>query len=159
MMGMSPSRVLSFFKSSPNRTFILYPLLSLAWELILRRGRLEVAPAFVVVMLWGYLQYRLCGRYRRKHGGGGPGRDRPPERLVVTGPYAYSRNPMYLGHIIFLAGLSLTLRSLFAGLLSVAVALWFHARVLEDERALENLLGAPYRNYRARVKRWIPGLF
>jgi steroid 5-alpha reductase family enzyme len=62
-------------------------------------------------MLWGYLQYRLCGQYRGKRSGGGPGPEVPPERLVSSGIYAYTRNPMYLGHIIFLIGLTLTLRS------------------------------------------------
>ena len=110
-------------------------------------------------MLWGYLQYRLCGRYRIRHGGGGPGFDNPPERLVTTGPYAYTRNPMYLGHLIFLAGVSLTLRSLPGALLTAGVALWFHARVLRDERRLILRLGEPYREYTRRVRRWIPGLF
>lgn len=110
-------------------------------------------------MLWGYLQYRLCGLYRVKRGGGGPGLETPPERLVTTGPYAYSRNPMYLGHIIFLTGLTLTLKSLLAALITVATALWFHFRVRGDEKKLAQLLGEPYLAYAKQVKRWLPGLF
>jgi protein-S-isoprenylcysteine O-methyltransferase Ste14 len=110
-------------------------------------------------MLWGYLQYRLCGLYRIKRGGGGPGLDIPPERLVSTGPYACTRNPMYLGHIIFLTGLTLALRSWFAGLITVAVAVWFHSRVLDDEKKLAVRLGKLYIDYTKSVKRWIPGLF
>jgi protein-S-isoprenylcysteine O-methyltransferase Ste14 len=110
-------------------------------------------------MFWGYFQYRLCGRYRSKHGGGGPGLETPPERLVSTGPYAFSRNPMYLGHIIFLLGLTLTLKSPFAAVITAATAVWFHLRVLGDERRLAERLGQPYLEYRARVKRWLPGLF
>ena len=110
-------------------------------------------------MLWGYLQYLLCGLYRIKHGGGGPGLEIPPERLVTTGPFAYTRNPMYLGHIIFLIGLTLTLKSLFAALITVATALWFHFRVMGDERNLAERLGEPYIEYRATVRRWLPGLF
>ncbi|MBI2348971.1 MAG: isoprenylcysteine carboxylmethyltransferase family protein, partial [Deltaproteobacteria bacterium] len=107
----------------------------------------------------GYLQYRLCGVYRTKRGGGGPGLDAPPERVVSTGLYAYTRNPMYLGHIIYLIGLTLTLRSPLAGIITVASAIWFHLRVLGDEKKLAQLLGEPYVAYSGRVKRWIPGLF
>jgi len=110
-------------------------------------------------MLWGYLQYRLCGLYRIKHGGGGPGLETPPERLVVSGPYSYTRNPMYLGHVLFLAGLTLALESWFAALITLAVSVWFHTRVVGDEAKLIERLGAPYVNYLASVNRWIPWLF
>jgi protein-S-isoprenylcysteine O-methyltransferase Ste14 len=110
-------------------------------------------------MLWGYLQYRLCGMYRLKRGGGGPGLDTPPERLVLSGPYAYARNPMYLGHIIYLIGLALTLQSFFAAALTVATAVWFHLRVVGDEKKLLALWGEPYRRYLLITQRWLPGLF
>jgi len=144
---------------TPLRTFVLYPLLIIAWELLLRHGRLEVHPVFLPLMLWGYFQYRLCGVYRRKRGGGGPGIDTPPKRMVLSGPYAYTRNPMYLGHIIFLAGLALTLQSLFAAAITLVTAMWFHLRVRRDEARLLELWGEPYRRYLVVVKRWIPGLF
>jgi protein-S-isoprenylcysteine O-methyltransferase Ste14 len=66
---------------------------------------------------------------------------------------------MYLGHIIFLAGLALTLKSWLATLIMLLVAIWFHRRVLADERNLARHLGAPYVAYTKRVKRWVPGLF
>jgi protein-S-isoprenylcysteine O-methyltransferase Ste14 len=146
-------------RRTPVRTFILYPIITLAWELSINRGAFDFNPLFLLMMLWGFLQYRLCGLYRMRHGGGGPGLESPPERLVATGPYAYTRNPMYLGHIIYLTGLTLTLRSWFAGALTVAVAIWFHFRVLGDEKKLAVELGGPYVDYTKGVKRWIPGLF
>src|SRR4051795_7436870 len=106
-----------FFSRTPVRSFLLYPLLVIVWEIIRHKGSFEIQPLFLPLMLWGYLQYRLCGLYRIKHGGGGPGLETPPERLVATGPYAYTRNPMYLGHIIYLTGLSLTLQSWFAAVI------------------------------------------
>lgn len=147
-----------FLSRTPIRTFIVYPLLALAWELIWNKGSVQWQLVFLPLTLWGYLQYRLCGVYRLKHGGGGPGLETPPERLVATGPYAYTRNPMYLGHIIFLVGLSLTLRSWFAGAIAVAAAIWFHTRVLGDETKLRERLGQPYLEYMNSVKRWVPGL-
>jgi phospholipid methyltransferase len=148
-----------FLSRTPVRTFVIYPAMTIVGELILRGGALALDYRFLPLMLWGYLQYRLCGLYRIKHGGGGPGLETPPERLVVSGPYAYTRNPMYLGHIIFLTGLTLTLESWLAALITVAVSVWFHTRVLGDEAKLIERLGAPYVNYLARVNRWIPGLF
>jgi hypothetical protein len=77
---------------TPVRTFVVYPLIIIAWEFVSHGGKLELNYWFLPLMLWGYLQYRLCGRYRIKNGGG-PGLETPPERLVFTGPYAYTRNP------------------------------------------------------------------
>jgi protein-S-isoprenylcysteine O-methyltransferase Ste14 len=151
-------RIAKLLRRTPLRTFILYPLLTVAWELLIN-GRLELRPIFLLLMAWGYFQYRLCGLYRLKRGGGGPGIETPPERLVLSGPYAYTRNPMYLGHIIFLTGLALTLRSLFAAAIAVATAIWFHLRVRHDETRLLTLWGEPYRRYLLITKRWLPGLF
>jgi len=147
-----------FLNRTPVRTFFVYPLLTLLWEFFPGRDQVEIEPMFLPLMLWGYLQYHLCGLYRMKHGGGGPGPDKPPEHLVSTGPYAYTRNPMYLGHLIFLLGLTLTLTSWLAALITLGVAPWFHLRVLHDERRLVKRLGKPYVDYMHSVKRWIPGL-
>lgn len=148
-----------FISRTPVRTFILYPIITLVWEYLSNRGDLHFHPLFLPLMFWGYLQYRLCGLYRIKWGGGGPGLETPPERLVSTGPYAYTRNPMYLGHLFFLTGLTLTLQSWLAAIITVGVAVWFHCRVLGDEKKLAVKLGRPYIDYMESVKRWIPGLF
>ena len=156
--GATGKNLVRFLQRTPVRTFIVYPLVTIAWELVVRSGELDLNYGFLPLMLWGYLQYRLCGRYRIEHGGGGPGLETPPERLVATGPYSYTRNPMYLGHLIFLTGLTLTFASWLAGLITIAVAVWFHIRVLGDETKLIERLGQPYVDYLASVKRWIPGL-
>ena len=148
-----------FLSRTPVRTFILYPIITALCEFMINGRVLELYPFYAPLMAWGYLQYHLCGRYRRHLGAGGPGLATPPERLVATGPYAYTRNPMYLGHIIYLIGLTLTLRSPLAALITVASAIWFHLRVLGDEQKLAQLLGEPYIAYTRQVKRWIPGLF
>ena len=153
------NRILQWVPQTPVRTFILYPSLVLALELYMHEGGLHFQPTFLLLIPWGYLQYRICGGYRKKIGGGGPGLQIPPERLVTTGIYAWTRNPMYLGHIIFLVGLSLTLMSILAGLITFVNAVWFHFRVVSDEKHLVDLFGTPYMEYQSRVKRWIPGLF
>lgn len=130
-----------------------------SWELFLNKGKLHVQLPFLFVILWGYLQYRLCSNYRKNRGGGGPGFRGSPRQLVTSGIYGWLRNPIYLGQIIFLVGLTLTLRSLLAGLLAIVVAVWTHIRVLGDEKDLAKQFGQPYLDYKDRVKRWVPGIF
>ncbi len=156
LLEMAP---LNWFQHSPTRTFALVPAAVLAWELFIDKGRLHVQPLFLILMVWGYVQFRWCGRFRGGRGGGGPGLQRPPDQLVTTGIYAYTRNPMYLGHNIFLVGLALSLQSWLGAIIAVANAIWFHTRVLGDEKQLEEQFGQSYIDYRDRVKRWIPGLF
>jgi protein-S-isoprenylcysteine O-methyltransferase Ste14 len=66
---------------------------------------------------------------------------------------------MYLGHLIFLLGLSLTFWSWFALILLIGRGYWFHCRVLRDEKRLGKIFGSEYVDYRKRVRRWIPGIF
>jgi protein-S-isoprenylcysteine O-methyltransferase Ste14 len=143
---------------TPLRTFVIYPLCVIAFELAVRGG-LVIEPWGVLLLAWGYLQYRLTGHHRVQHGGGGPGITVPPKHIVDDGLYAYTRNPMYLGHLIFMLGLAVTFWSWFALILFAVNAIWFHRRVLDDEARLRALFGAQYTDYQARVKRWIPGLF
>lgn len=149
----------NLLSKTPFRTFLLYPILTAMWVFFHEKGFPELRPAFTLLMLWGYLQYRLCGRYRVKHGGGGPGFGTLPERLVTSGPFAYTRNPMYLGHLIFLTGLSLFLQSYLAAFFAIGTAIWMHRRVLRDEARLRELFGDFYDAYASQVKRWIPALF
>jgi len=153
------NRVWHWLGRTPVQTFILCPLAVIAFEVALHGGQLTIVPWGVPLMAWGYLQYLLVGNYRHPRAGGTSGMEVPPERIIDYGPYRFTRNPMYLGHLIFLTGLTLTFWSWFALIVLVARALWFHRRVLQDEARLERIFGADYLSYRARVKRWLPGLW
>jgi protein-S-isoprenylcysteine O-methyltransferase Ste14 len=150
-------RLWHWLQRTPVRTFVIYPVVVVAFELVWRGGELTFMPVGLVLLIWGYLQYRIVGSYRRRHGGGGPGFDVPPQRIVSDGPYRYTRNPMYLGHLIFMAGLALTFWSWLALVILLVNVLWFHLRVLRDEKKLMRQFGAPYADYCQRVKRWVPG--
>ena len=141
--------------STSTRTFMVIPAAVLLEQAHRRR---PLRPRWLPVMAWGFLQYCYVGRYRNRYGGGGPGLSRPPERLLSSGPYAVTRNPMYLGHLIFLAGLALFTRSSVATLVAMAHVPWFERRVRGDEENLERLFGDEYREYRDRVARWLPWL-
>src|SRR6266404_4963711 len=141
---------------TPVQTFVLCPLAVVAFELALHHGEIIFVQWGCVPLVWGYLQYLLVGNYRLPRAGGVRGMEAPPDRIITSGPYRYMRNPMYLGHLIFMVGLALTFWSWFAVVLLVARAIWFQQRVLHDERRLEKVFGVEYSAYRARVKRWIP---
>jgi len=55
--------------------------------------------------------------------------------------------------------LALSLQSSLAAIIAVANAIWFHFRVLGDEKRLVEQFGQTYLDYKDRVKRWIPGIF
>jgi protein-S-isoprenylcysteine O-methyltransferase Ste14 len=124
-----------------------------ATEAALRRT--HPRPGYLPLLAWGYLQYRWCGTYRSR-GGGGPGMSVPPERLVTTGPYALTRNPMYLGHLVFAAGVAAVTHSRAATLTAAVLPWWFDRRVRRDERRMAELFGAEYAGYCSRVPRWVP---
>ncbi len=133
---------------------MLFPALALAGDVLF--GRVRVDARWLPVMAAGYLLYRRSGEYRDRKGAGSRGFAEPPKRLVTDGPYAYTRNPMYLGHLVFLAGLVGATRSPIA----LACALWQQRRLSErvriDEERLERIFGDAYRDYVARVPRWLP---
>ena len=112
----------------------------------------------IPLLAWGYVQYRMVGQFRTTHGGGGPGIDVPPTRVVTEGPYRFTRNPMYLAHLIFMLGLAVTLHSWVALIVLVVRAIWFHQRVVADEARLVERFGAAYTDYMRAVKRWVPGV-
>jgi protein-S-isoprenylcysteine O-methyltransferase Ste14 len=155
---MAVDALARWFIRTPVQTFVLCPVVVVAFEFAWRGGRLAFVPWGLPLLAWGYLQYLLIGRYRHPRAGGAWGIDVPPDRIVESGPYRYTRNPMYLGHLIFMLGLAVTLWSWFALLLLIVRAVWFHGRVLQDEKRLAARFGGDYASYCQRVKRWIPGV-
>ena len=147
-----------WLKSTSNRTFIVWPIALFAIEALVQQGMPAIHWWGLPLLAWGYLQYRFVGNFRERTGGGGPGISIPPDRIVESGPYRFVRNPMYLGHLIFFAGIALTLGSWIALAVLVAHLFWFDRRVREDEQRLAQLFGDSYREYCRRVKRWIPGI-
>ena len=165
-MSNATQQLYRWLGRTPVQTFILCPLAVAAFELLWRGDTSVFGPGLrgslllgLLLMGWGYAQYHLVGRYRQPRAGGSAGMDMPPERILETGPYRFTRNPMYLGHLIFLLGLSIALWSWFGLLILAGRAIWFHRRVLQDEARLEELFGPDYVVYKSSVKRWIPGMF
>jgi protein-S-isoprenylcysteine O-methyltransferase Ste14 len=77
--------------------------------------------------------------------------------LIESGPFARTRNPLYIGNIALWIGFALTARLLWlAPLILLLLGLEYHAIVRWEERLLESRLGPAYRSYTARVPRWVP---
>jgi protein-S-isoprenylcysteine O-methyltransferase Ste14 len=76
--------------------------------------------------------------------------------LCTSGPFRYSRNPIYLGDWLILTGFSLWFATLWPILLSPVVWLMLlHWVIRREEEHLEAHFGQEYRNYKASVRRWI----
>ena len=79
-----------------------------------------------------------------------------PTVVVQDGFYRFSRNPMYLGMLLVLAGIGLWLGNVLALLLAPAfVVIMTRWYIVREEQVLEDRFGEVYRAYRSRVRRWI----
>jgi protein-S-isoprenylcysteine O-methyltransferase Ste14 len=76
--------------------------------------------------------------------------------VVASGPFRYTRNPMYLGLLVLHVGGTLAFRLPWAAIFFVPVFLALQFGVIVPEEAyLEAECGEPYRLYRQRVRRWL----
>ncbi|HET8546484.1 MAG TPA: isoprenylcysteine carboxylmethyltransferase family protein [Bryobacteraceae bacterium] len=81
---------------------------------------------------------------------------REPADLVATGPYRFSRNPMYVGVLLIIFGQAILYRS--ADLATYGLVMWlaFHLVVVFiEEPHLEQVHGAEYERFRRQVRRWL----
>jgi|SRR5215216_2074795 len=80
----------------------------------------------------------------------------PQKFLVTTGPYRYSRNPLYLGGNVFcFFGASLLLGSTVALLLTILHLPFVNLMIRREERQLEQSFGEEFRTYKQHVRRWL----
>jgi protein-S-isoprenylcysteine O-methyltransferase Ste14 len=78
-----------------------------------------------------------------------------PNQLVLRGPYAFSRNPMYLAWTLVYVGIAFVANAAWPLLLLPVVLLVTHAVILREERSLERRFGAAYRRYKTSVRRYL----
>lgn len=79
-----------------------------------------------------------------------------PQKLVTTGLFAHSRNPMYLGFAMCAIGLGVALGAvsplLIAAVFCVILDRWY---IRFEEAVMQDTFGAEYDRYRAHVRRWL----
>jgi protein-S-isoprenylcysteine O-methyltransferase Ste14 len=111
----------------------------------------------VMLLLAGACVALLCVVLFVSRGRGTPAPFDAPREFVATGPYRWTRNPMYVGGFGMLLGLALVLRSPAVLLLVAAAAIVLHLFVVTyEEPTLRRQFGAPYEEYLRRVNRWLP---
>jgi protein-S-isoprenylcysteine O-methyltransferase Ste14 len=80
----------------------------------------------------------------------------PSTQLVTSGPFRFSRNPIYVGNLMVVAGLGLVLSNLWLLVVTPVLGLTLHKLAIErEERHMEALFNDRWRDYKARVRRWI----
>ena len=81
---------------------------------------------------------------------------KPTTAIVRTGPYRFSRNPIYLAFSLLQLGISIWANSVWLlATLVGAVALIHYVVIRREERYLERKFGAQYLDYKAAVRRWL----
>lgn len=81
---------------------------------------------------------------------------KPATKLVTSGIYGWTRNPMYLGMALIYAGIAILFDSILAlALLPLVLAIIQTNVIAREEVYLERRFGDAYRDYKRRVRRWI----
>ena len=102
----------------------------------------------IIVLIWCVREFYVAGR-------GTLAPWAPPQKLVVSGLYHVSRNPMYVGVLLILGGWALGFRSWRLAAYAFVVMIAFHLRVvLHEEPWLARKHGEEWMNYKAHVPRW-----
>jgi protein-S-isoprenylcysteine O-methyltransferase Ste14 len=81
--------------------------------------------------------------------------NQPVRALVTTGIHGWSRNPMYVGMLLVYAGIGISARSPWVLMALPLVFILRYRVVAREETYLERRFGDAYRDYRARVRRWL----
>jgi protein-S-isoprenylcysteine O-methyltransferase Ste14 len=130
----------------PGFDIYLVPLPVLWHPAILLTGVVLLLASFTAVL---YVHFYLGENWRSGTRQDGEG------RLVTSGPYAITRNPMMLLVMAAQIGLFLALPSVFT-LVCLAAGLWaVRAQVRVEEQMLEARYGAAYQAYANRTPRWL----
>lgn len=130
---------LTFFRSGPRLETGVFSFLAIPLWLI---GSL--------VILWCFRDFTFKGR-------GTPLPTDPPRELVITGPYRYVRNPIYVGVALIYMGYFLWFGYWAILIYSALAFIAVHAFVvLYEEPTLKRKFGASYEEYLERVPRWVP---
>ena len=128
--------------------------LDLLWPLGFAPASLRWALGPVLVMASLGLLFLAMREFRRA--GTSVPTYEPTTAIAATGPYRFSRNPIYLAFTLLQCGLAVWLDNLWLALVLVpTLALVSRGVIDREERYLERKFGEDYVAYRNSVRRWI----
>ena len=79
-----------------------------------------------------------------------------PSELITTGPYRFSRHPMYLGMVLISTGIVIIFGSITPFLTPVVLTIVFQVEFIPlEEKTMERLFGQQYCSYRQQVRPWL----
>jgi protein-S-isoprenylcysteine O-methyltransferase Ste14 len=136
-----------------------------SWSKIARRIRVPLGFAFALIYIWlaqptltsmafGILLV-LPGLLLRAIASGHVAKN---EQLATSGPYAYTRNPLYLGSLILAIGFAVVARSWIVGVLMIAMFLTIYLPVIRGEEEFLRERFPEFAEYAGRVPRLLPRL-
>jgi protein-S-isoprenylcysteine O-methyltransferase Ste14 len=133
------------------------------WSKIARRIRVPLGFVFAVLYFWlakptwrfialgaililpGLLIRALASGHVRKN-----------EALATSGPYAYTRNPLYLGSLLMGIGFAVAARSVWVGVALVVMFFAIYMPVIRDEEKFLRQKFPEFEEYMRRVPRMLP---
>jgi protein-S-isoprenylcysteine O-methyltransferase Ste14 len=149
---------LSGVKVPPPLFFIAGFLVGVALELLFPIAALPLAVALAALLvgiaIWLALDGAAMLHFRRSGTSMVP--MRPTTALVTSGPYQFTRNPMYLGMAVLYVALALALGVIWAlAVLPLVILAVDRLVIAREEPYLEGKFGDQYRDYKRRVRRWL----
>ena len=134
--------------------FLVGVVLELAFPIAALPLTIALAAALIGVAIWLALDGAAMLHFRRSGTSMVP--MRPTTALVTSGPYQFTRNPMYLGMAVLYAALALALGVIWAlAVLPLVILAVDRLVIAREEPYLERKFGEQYREYKGRVRRWL----
>jgi protein-S-isoprenylcysteine O-methyltransferase Ste14 len=128
------------------------PLAILGWPWL--PSFLHILAGCLLLITGGILNLWASGRFTKHEVGICPFSHVP--HLVEDGPYRFSRNPMYLGMVFLVAGVSLLTACPWNLWTAFVFAIWLQLRfILPEEQFLTRIFGEAYRTYAKGRGRWL----
>jgi protein-S-isoprenylcysteine O-methyltransferase Ste14 len=134
--------------------FVVVLLLHWAWPLTIVRQ--PIAFWLGLVLLVPALALAAWGRRTMHEAGTNISPLKPAVSLVTSGPFRFSRNPLYVALTVLYLGFTILLNSWWGVILLIPVLVVLHWGVVRrEERYLELKFGEEYAKYRSRVRRYL----